>query len=105
LRSLAAAVAILIAVTSFPGGYAASKNRNDQKTLAGNAYPRGLLRPRHDRHMTAETTRSEAPAWPPPTGSRASIQFDSGRSTVTAGIGALQILYLIVDDILPRART
>jgi catechol 2,3-dioxygenase-like lactoylglutathione lyase family enzyme len=35
-----------------------------------------------------------------PTGSPASIQFDSGRSTMTPGAGALQFLYLIVDDIV-----
>jgi catechol 2,3-dioxygenase-like lactoylglutathione lyase family enzyme len=35
-----------------------------------------------------------------PTGSPASIQFDSGRSTMTPGVGSLQFLYLIVDDIV-----
>ena len=34
-----------------------------------------------------------------PTGSPASIQFDSGRSTMKPGVGSLQYLYLIVDDI------
>src|SRR5262249_30180487 len=35
-----------------------------------------------------------------PTGSAASIQFGSSRTTMTPGVGALQNLYLIVDDIV-----